>query len=79
MTDETGNVTLYGAKDAEGRLYLVDNRADLPRDATGVKEFANAPDRVQASVLAVELEEIRGIPVTVQVGDYRYATKGTTA
>ena len=78
MTEETENVTLYGAKDREGRLYLVDSRADLPGDALEVREFAIAPDRVQASVLAVELEEIRGIPVTVQVGGYRYATKGTT-
>jgi hypothetical protein len=74
MTGETEKVTLYGAKDAEGRLYLVDDRADLPKDAVETKEFAVAPDRVQWSILAVELEEIRGIPVTVQVGDYQYAT-----
>ena len=43
------------------------------------QEFAIAPDQVQASILAVELEEIRGIPVTIQVGDYRYATKGKMA
>ena len=79
MTGETESVTLYGAKDREGRIYLVDNRADLPEDAVDDREFAIAPDRVQASILAVELEEIRGTSVTVQVGDYRYATKGTMA
>jgi hypothetical protein len=74
MTGETQNVTLYGAKDKEGRIFLVDSRADLPKDAMDVQEFAIAPDRVQWSILAVEMEEIRGIPVTVQVGDYCYAT-----
>jgi len=74
MTGQAGSVTLFGARDREGRTYLVDDRAHLPEGAVEVREFAVAPDRVQASVLAVEMEEIRGIPVTVQVGGYRYAT-----
>jgi hypothetical protein len=74
MTAETGNVTLYGAKDREGQLYLVDSRADLPEDTTEAREFAIASDRVQWSILAVELEEIRGVSVTVRVGEYCYAT-----
>ena len=72
MTEQAGSVTLFGARDAQGRTYLVDDRAHLPEQATEIREFAVAPDRVQWSILAVELEEIRGIPVTIEVGDYRY-------
>jgi hypothetical protein len=74
MTEQAGSVTLFGARDTQGRTFLVDDRAHLPEGAVDVREFAVAPDRMQGSILAVELEEIRGIPVTIEVGDYRYRT-----
>jgi len=79
MTDKPESITLFEARDAQGQTYLVDDRAYLPEGAEDVREFDVEPDRVEWSILAVDLEEIRGIPVTVRIGDYRYATKGTMA
>ena len=77
MSQEPERVTLIGAKDKEGRLYLVDNRAHLPHAEEGfveLKEFTVAPDRVEWSILAVQVEEMRGIPVIIHIGDYVYIT-----
>ena len=77
MSQEPERVTLIGAKDTEGRLYLVDNRAHLPHaegEFVELTEFRVAPDRVEWSVLSVQLEEMRGITVTIHIGDYVYVT-----
>ena len=77
MSQNPDSVTLIGAKDKEGRLYLVDNRAHLPHaegEFVELTEFRVAPDRVEWSVLSVQLEEMRGITVTIHIGDYIYVT-----
>ena len=77
MSQEPECVTLVGAKDTAGRLYLVDNRTHLPyaeRELVELREFTAAPDRVEWSILAVQVEEMRGIPVTIHIGDYVYVT-----
>ena len=77
MSQEPERVTLIGAKDKEGRLYLVDNRAHLPHaegEFVELTEFRVAPDRVEWSILSVQLEEMRGVSVTIHVGDYVYET-----
>jgi len=58
------SVTLFGAKDSEGRLYLTDRRDSLPKDAEDIREFAVALDRVEWTILAVEMEETRTAPAT---------------
>jgi hypothetical protein len=67
-------VTLYGAKDGSGRLYLVDRRERLPPGAEAVTEFRVAPEKVEWAILQVRLEELRLTPVAIRVGDYAYAT-----
>jgi hypothetical protein len=67
-------VTLFGAKDPAGRLYLVDCQNLLPAGSGEVTEFRVAPEKVAWAILQVELEEIRMVPVTIQVGGYAYTT-----
>ena len=73
-TTTTETVLLYAAQDAQGRLFLTDDRAFLPPDADECREFALAPEQVTWAMLQVEVEELRGTPVTIRVGDYHYAT-----
>ena len=73
-TTTTETVMLYAAQDAQGRLFLTDDRACLPPDAEECRELTLAPEQVTWAMLQVEVEELRGTPVTIRVGDYHYAT-----
>ena len=72
--EAASTITLYGAKDQTGRLYLTDQRDVLPADAGEVKEFQIASDKVERAILQVQVEEIRLTPVTIHIGDYTYTT-----
>lgn len=65
-------VTLFGATDATGRLYLVDRRDVLPADAHNIREFPVAANKVEWAILQVELETIRLRPVTIMVGNHTF-------
>ena len=78
-TQPETTLTLFGAKDSTGRLYLVDRRDYLPSDAQEITVFPIAPDKVEWAILRVQLEEIRLIPVTIHVGDYEYASRSRSA
>lgn len=73
-TTPTEKVVLYAARDAQGRLFLTDDRSLLPPDAEDCRELPLAPTQVTWAMLRVEVEELRGISVTIRVGDYHYAT-----
>ena len=75
MSKETPKFVLYGAQDAQGRRYLVDNPARLPADAREVREFALTPEQSEWAILRVRMEELRGSVVIIRIGDYHYATE----
>lgn len=79
MTQHSESVTLFGTTDRQGRIYLVDERTLLPGDAADIQEFAVSLDRLEWTILAVQLEEIRGSAVMIQVGQYRYVTEQSPA
>jgi len=72
-------ITLFGAYDADGRLYLTDTRERLPANTIEIREFAVAPEKLEEVVLSVQAEELRQIPVTIHVGTYQYQTPAPLA
>ena len=74
MSNELETVTLFGAEDTNGRRYLTDSWDKMPIGVIAIQEFPMSPNKVEAAVLAVQLEEIRCIPVTIRVGDFEYST-----
>ena len=75
MNEETPKFVLYGAQDAQGRRYLVDDPARLPADAKGVEEFTLTLEQSEWAILRVRMEEMRGSVVILRIGDYQYATE----